>query len=634
MFNIRRFYFKVLKWKRRSSIYLQIILVLFICMFLFDKMVLNTRFFRRKNIVVQKDLMNYNEDGLRTGWPFQINKHYDMFDLQTYTPKSRIIAKFDLPGEQGKPIILSPVLQDLADISFAEYQINIVASERVAANRSLPDLRDPKCSDIMYPKLLPTASVIMVVHNEAFSILQRAVVSVINRSPDNLLKELILVDDFSDKPHMKEPLEEYLAGVSSKIKLVRTEKREGLISARVIGAETAQGQVLIFLDGNTESNDGWMEPLLSRIASDRSVIAIPHVDNVNFTTMAYEEFDEGLMYGLGWNLYYKTFPIPEREMIRNKGDVTAPYRTAALIGCAIACDREFFFEIGTFDTAMSIWGGENTELSLRTWMCGGALEIVPCSRVGHYFRTLPYTFNAADKSEVKIRNNIRISKVWMDEYKPYFDVVTPPKLRNMNVGDLSERMALRNQLRCKSFHWYLENVLPESLMIVGYKQIGQIQLFGTKYCLDRMGRKSNRQIGIHACHGNGYSQGFAYQKNQRIVFHHSDCLGLAKKENITEPSASDKLLNDPNILTFGVDTTNHVVLEECNATTGEKWFYDEKKLQIRHLDSDLCLSTDQWLVSVAECNLDDDKQKWIFTSFEEFKKKLISDQNPIDPSNP
>lgn len=53
------------------------------------------------------------------------------------------------------------------------------------------------------------------------------------------------------------------------------------------------------------------------------------------------------------------FPIPEREMIRNHGDVTAPYRTPAMIGCAIVIDREFFFEIGTFDTDMKIWGGEN-----------------------------------------------------------------------------------------------------------------------------------------------------------------------------------------------------------------------------------------------------------------------------------
>lgn len=53
-------------------------------------------------------------------------------------------------------------------------------------------------------------------------------------------------------------------------------------------------------------------------------------------------------------------------------------------------------------------------------MCGGAVEIVPCSRVGHYFRSLPFSFNG-EKDEIILQNNLRTAEVWMDEYKVFFD---------------------------------------------------------------------------------------------------------------------------------------------------------------------------------------------------------------------
>lgn len=65
--------------------------------------------------------------------------------------------------------------------------------------RSLKDVRLDGCKYKKYQKYLPNTSIVIVFHNEAWSTLLRTIWSVINRSPKTLLKEVILVDDFSDR---------------------------------------------------------------------------------------------------------------------------------------------------------------------------------------------------------------------------------------------------------------------------------------------------------------------------------------------------------------------------------------------------------------------------------------------------
>jgi len=60
-------------------------------------------------------------------------------------------------------------------------------------------MNDFRCKSKQYPALLPTTSIVIVFHNEAWSTLLRTVWSVINRSPRPLLKEIILVDDASER---------------------------------------------------------------------------------------------------------------------------------------------------------------------------------------------------------------------------------------------------------------------------------------------------------------------------------------------------------------------------------------------------------------------------------------------------
>ncbi|KAM7104765.1 polypeptide N-acetylgalactosaminyltransferase 3 isoform 2-T3 [Molossus nigricans] len=371
------------------------------------------------------------------------------------------------PGASGKAfktLELSIEEQKEKERGETKHCFNAFASDRISLHRDLgPDTRPPECIEQKFKRCppLPTTSVIIVFHNEAWSTLIRTVHSVLYSSPAILLKEIILVDDASVDEYLHDKLEEYIKQFSI-VKIVRQKERKGLITARLLGATAATAETLTFLDAHCECFYGWLEPLLARIAENYTAVVSPDIASIDMNTF---EFNKPSPYGsnhnrgnFDWSLSFGWEALPDHERQRRK-DETYPINKS------------------------------------------------------------PHTFPKG--TQVIARNQVRLAEVWMDEYKEIFyrrNTDAAKIVKQKSFGDLSKRFEIKHRLQCKNFTWYLNNIYPEvyvpdlNPVIAGY-----IKSVGQPICLDvGENNQGGKPLILYTCHGLGGNQYFEYSAQHEI----------------------------------------------------------------------------------------------------------------------
>lgn len=423
------------------------------------------------------------------------------------------------PGEGGEPYTLPESRKVEASKSIGLHKgICVTASDDISLTRAIPDTRMEECKHWNYPEYMGlTASIVLVFHNEGFSTLMRNVHTIFKRSPPEMIEEIILVDDCSNLEDTKDKLEEYIKRWNGKVKIFRNTEREGLIRTRNTGAQKSKGDVVIFLDAHCEVNRNWLPPLLAPIYRNRKTMTVPFIDGVNYKSFEYRPVyaANALVRGIWeWGFFYKEMDLTPEQVAKRKSK-SEPYKSPTHAGGLFAIDRKYFEELGYYDDGLHIWGGEQYELSFKIWQCGGSIEWIPCSRIGHIYRgPVPAGYHVADKCKSKNdapyivqKNYKRVIEVWWeDKYKEFF-YTRDPLTRYLDHGDISKQLEFKKRNECKSFAWFMENVAPDQL--IKFPELppnlfwGEMRNHGSDTCFDTMNHGPGGKPGLSGCYGTG-----------------------------------------------------------------------------------------------------------------------------------
>lgn len=246
--------------------------------------------------------------------------------------------------------------------------------------------------------IFPTMSVIVTVQNERAGLLAFTIHSLLARTPPEILKEIIIVDDngMLEEERVTVDTDEltHLSTLHPKVKIITHKEKKGCAGSRLSGARVATGEVLMFVDSHIEMySSTWAQHLLLPILENPRTVAMQslHIldDRKGFNRFAVGTHNSYGVINDQFIFSYVTGKYDSAEMPTTR----LPYETVYAPGSLFAIRKEEFLRLGEYDEGLIVWGAENLELAMKVHMCGydgkgppGRIVMVPCSNVGHVYR--------------------------------------------------------------------------------------------------------------------------------------------------------------------------------------------------------------------------------------------------------